>query len=326
LIFILFKRKTVFELKKNSDKSDMMKERRDFFSRRRINTVSKETIQNDQEGEEGEEEMTEAPEEVPVETPEEPESLAEKLLNPNKKRKRFLIENKSNKKSKMEKTFKDENFYITSERPIQEQIDDHHYSLGNNLDNAVLDLGGDERNTLKKASQVLIWDKKKKKYVRKHLSDGQHVKNNKIINESGAMVSKDHKPELYKKWKLNTKKRIQTVGETEDQIQKQSYKPTRSMDDDGDDSGVKSKSDPKKKKGGKSAKNELRTEEQIQKIRRDKEKKMKKQQTKEKINQLGWKKMAEKFHADGMMRAHKKRENQIKERMFNPKPKGRKKK
>jgi hypothetical protein len=315
-------------LKKNNDKSEMMKERRDFFSKRRINTISNETtIQND---EEEEVEMSETPSavETPTEEPnEEPESLAEKLLNPNKKRKRFLIENKSNKKMKNEKTFKDENFYITSERPIQEQIDDHHYSLGNNLDNAVLDLGGDERNTLKKASQVLIWDKKKKKYVRKHLSDGQHVKNNKIINESGAMVSKDHKPELYKKWKATTKKRIQSVGETEDKTQKQSYKSRIDDVDDGNshsNSGGQSKSDPKK--GGKNAKNELRTEEQIQKIRRDKEKKIKKQQTKDKINKLGWKKMAEKFHAEGMMRAHKKRENQARERMFNPKPKGKKKK
>ena len=79
----------------------------------------------------------------------------------------------------------------------------------------------------------------------------------------------------------------------------------------------------KKIKGGKS---EVKSDEQVMKIRRDKEKLKKKQKTKEQINQFGWKKMQAKFQAEGMARAQKKREENNKKHIFDPtlKKKGRK--
>eukprot|EP01080_Neovahlkampfia_damariscottae_P005159 gene5159-8765_t len=300
---------TVFELKKNSEKAEMMKERRDFFSKRNVaNKKSDQFVESDDEEEEEQEQEQEMEE----------ESLAEKLLNPNKKRKRFVIEQKTQNKKKKRDSFKDENFFITSERPIQDQIDDHHYSLGSSLDNAVLDLGGDENSTLKQNKQVLMWDHKKKKYIRKHLENGQHVKNSKIVNESGVAVSKDYKPELYKKWRETSKKRIQIVGEIEDKSNhtKKTYSNTISFEDDDQQS---NNNDNKKKKTIKKGKSEVKTDEQVMKIRRDKEKVKKKQRTKEQINQFGWKKMQQKFQEEGMIRAHKKREEKQNSFSFDPK-------
>ncbi|XP_072839817.2 ATP-dependent RNA helicase DDX54 [Pogona vitticeps] len=62
---------------------------------------------------------------------------------------------------------------------------------------AVLDLMGDENQSMNKNKQLLKWDRKKKRFVGQ---TGQEDKK-KIRTESGAYISSSYKSNLYEKWK-----------------------------------------------------------------------------------------------------------------------------
>ncbi|XP_040842882.1 ATP-dependent RNA helicase DDX54 isoform X1 [Ochotona curzoniae] len=66
---------------------------------------------------------------------------------------------------------------------------------------AVLDLMGDEAQTLTRTQQRLKWDRKKKRFVGQ---SGQEDKK-KIKTESGRYISSSYKRDLYKKWKQKQK-------------------------------------------------------------------------------------------------------------------------
>ncbi|XP_032458396.1 ATP-dependent RNA helicase DDX54 [Phocoena sinus] len=66
---------------------------------------------------------------------------------------------------------------------------------------AVLDLMGDEGQSLTKGQQQLKWDRKKKRFVRQ---SGQEDKK-KIKTESGRYISSSYKRDLYQKWKQKQK-------------------------------------------------------------------------------------------------------------------------
>jgi len=95
-------------------------------------------------------------------------------------------------------------------------------------------------------------------------------------------LKKDSKPELYKKWRDISKKRIQLVGEDENrQNRVEDLKPQKV---------------PK----GKKDKSELKTPDQIQKIKKQKEASLKKQKMKDKINRFGLGAVRRKLEIDGM--------------------------
>jgi ATP-dependent RNA helicase DDX54/DBP10 len=268
---------TVFDLKKGTQQSNMMTQRRKFLTQKtsRAAIHDKEDDDDEQEGYfEGRDEESDEEEQAPP-------SLKDLILDPKKKAQR------QDHTAQPKKSFRDERFFITGDKPVKDQIEDQYYSLGTNLDNAVFDLGADETKTMAKNKQVLLWDVKKKKYVRKHLTDGQHVKNNKIINESGVQVQKDGKTHLYSRWRDSSKKRIQFVGETEDSKIKVDTEQLKTL-------GVVNK------RGG--GKNELKSKADIDKIHKSKEKQKKLEKSRETIKKWGMKNFKQKIHLEGMVR------------------------
>jgi ATP-dependent RNA helicase DDX54/DBP10 len=85
-----------------------------------------------------------------------------------------------------------------------------------------LDLTPDERGTLQTQKSVMKWDARKKKYLPVMVAaDGRVVKKAQRKDESGAVIKDDgEKSGAYAKWAKSTKKRIQKVGELENENQK----------------------------------------------------------------------------------------------------------
>jgi hypothetical protein len=134
------------------------------------------------------------------------------LTNPKKKKERFIKMNKEIKKIE-KKSYRDEKNFINYERGAHEELEEEFYKIGND----VLDINGEDHETFKKNKNVTIWDKKKKKFVQKQVKEGEKVNlKNYFLNESGKKMKKKEDPHLYEKWKLKTKKRIQSSGENED--------------------------------------------------------------------------------------------------------------
>ncbi|XP_055461862.1 ATP-dependent RNA helicase DDX54 isoform X1 [Psammomys obesus] len=126
---------------------------------------------------------------------------------------------------------------------------------------AVLDLMGDEAQSMSQSRKQLRWDRKKKRFVGQ---SGQEDKR-KIKTESGRYINSSYKSDLYQKWK-----------------QKQKID-----DQDSDEDGPSSRQSPRPRRGGKRgrshgesqtravsapARSELKTKEQILKQRRQAQK------------------------------------------------------
>lgn len=80
-----------------------------------------------------------------------------------------------------------------------------------------MDLLPDDSSDIKKAKSVMRWDAKRKKYLPTMVTvDGKALKGQRR-NESGKKVKgKAQKSNIYEKWSKATKRRIQKVGEVED--------------------------------------------------------------------------------------------------------------
>lgn len=112
------------------------------------------------------------------------------------------------KSKKSKKTGKDEEFYIpyrpkdfNSERGLSLGADAG--SFEQQASSAVLDLMGDESNTLNQNKSLMKWDRKRKRFVR---DTGKEEKNKKIRTESGQVVtSKKRKKSFYEEWKKKYK-------------------------------------------------------------------------------------------------------------------------
>ncbi|ESO09857.1 hypothetical protein HELRODRAFT_190306 [Helobdella robusta] len=76
----------------------------------------------------------------------------------------------------------------------------------------VLDLVGDDNEEMKKRKNIMVWDRKKKKFVK-----GGENKTRKTKNEAGAVISgrNTKKNELYKTWL--EKKKIKHADSDEDE-------------------------------------------------------------------------------------------------------------
>jgi len=111
-----------------------------------------------------------------------------------------------------------EQFYLSVERDLTEEAKER----GLEMEQYQMDLMPDDASDIKKAKSVIRWDAKKKKYLPVMVSvDGRVMKNGKKRNESGHRVKGDaEKSSIYKKWMQSTKKRIQKVGEMEQEYNK----------------------------------------------------------------------------------------------------------
>jgi ATP-dependent RNA helicase DDX54/DBP10 len=109
-------------------------------------------------------------------------------------------------------------FYLSVERSQDEEAKER----GLNMEQYQLDLTPDESGTMRTQKSVMKWDARKKKYLPVMVAaDGRVVKANQRKNESGAIIKEDgEKSGSYAKWAKATKKRIQKVGELEDEKQK----------------------------------------------------------------------------------------------------------
>nr|XP_039248873.1 ATP-dependent RNA helicase DDX54-like [Styela clava] len=127
----------------------------------------------------------------------------------------------SNKKmKKLSHSAKDEEHYINYKPK------DHHTESGLSLDiskssfeheasGAVLDLMGDDDKSIRKQKgQRKVWDRKKKKFVQ--LQSNMSIKNGKIHTESGAIIKKSYKKNIYQEWKDKTKQEEQDEMTGED--------------------------------------------------------------------------------------------------------------
>ncbi|XP_076868105.1 ATP-dependent RNA helicase DDX54 [Brachyhypopomus gauderio] len=103
---------------------------------------------------------------------------------------------------------RDEDFYIPyrpkdfdSERGLS--IASEGNTFEQQASSAVLDLMGDESNSLNQHKTIMKWDRKKKRFVR---DTGKEDKKNKIKTESGQVVSaKKKKKSFYEEWKKKYK-------------------------------------------------------------------------------------------------------------------------
>ena len=94
-----------------------------------------------------------------------------------------------------------------------------------NTRDLVMDIMGDDAESMKKKGSKTVWDERKRKYVTRNMdtyaSDVAKVKEErrvkrKVQNESGAWVVEDNaKQNLYKKWAEKTHSAVPTVGEDE---------------------------------------------------------------------------------------------------------------
>jgi len=112
-------------------------------------------------------------------------------------------------------------FYLSTERNEDEEAKER----GLDMEQYQFDLVPDENNDIKKAKSVIKWDAKKKKYLPVMVSaDGRVVKSQKTRNESGVLVEGNpEKTGLYQKWAKATKRRIQKVGELQQNVSAPSW-------------------------------------------------------------------------------------------------------
>uniref|UniRef100_A0A673LSZ4 RNA helicase n=1 Tax=Sinocyclocheilus rhinocerous TaxID=307959 RepID=A0A673LSZ4_9TELE len=172
---------------------------------------------------------------------------------------------------KNRKSGKDEEFYIpyrpkdfNSERGLSLGGDDG--SFEQQASSAVLDLMGDESNTLNQHKNLMKWDSKRKRFVR---DMGKEDKNKKIKTESGQVISgKKKKKSFYEEWKKKYKiddRASDSDGETGGAIRGRSF-GHRGRGRGG------AQSQPAQQQSGSRVLSELKNREQILKQRKQKAK------------------------------------------------------
>ncbi|XP_016414737.1 ATP-dependent RNA helicase DDX54 [Sinocyclocheilus rhinocerous] len=173
---------------------------------------------------------------------------------------------------KNRKSGKDEEFYIpyrpkdfNSERGLSLGGDDG--SFEQQASSAVLDLMGDESNTLNQHKNLMKWDSKRKRFVR---DMGKEDKNKKIKTESGQVISgKKKKKSFYEEWKKKYKiddRASDSDGETGGAIRGRSFGGHRGRGRGG------AQSQPAQQQSGSRVLSELKNREQILKQRKQKAK------------------------------------------------------
>lgn len=170
------------------------------------------------------------------------------------------------KSKKTRKPGKDEEFYIpyrpkdfNSERGLSLGADSA--SFEHQASSAVLDLMGDESNTINQHKSLMKWDRKKKRFVR---DTGKEDKTKKIRTESGQVVNiKKRKKSFYEEWKKKYKiDDRDSDGETGGAIRGRSFGGRRGRGG--------AQSQPAQERSGSGVRSELKNREQILKQRKRK--------------------------------------------------------
>lgn len=106
-----------------------------------------------------------------------------------------------------------EQFYLSTAVDLTDEARER----GFDMEQYQMDLLPDDSSDIKKAKSVMRWDAKRKKYLPTMVTaDGRALKGQRR-NESGKKVKGEaQKSNIYEKWSKATKKRIQKVGEVED--------------------------------------------------------------------------------------------------------------
>lgn len=106
-----------------------------------------------------------------------------------------------------------EQFYLSTAVDLTDEARER----GFDMEQYQMDLLPDDSSDIKKAKSVMRWDAKRKKYLPTMVTvDGKALKGQRR-NESGKKVKGEaQKSNIYEKWSKATKRRIQKVGEVED--------------------------------------------------------------------------------------------------------------
>jgi len=143
----------------------------------------------------------------------------------------------------------------------------------------ILDLQPDDAHSIFRRKTMMQWDRRRKKYIQ--VTQGHEKKPKFIKNEAGQLIKLDAVPKgkLYSDWMSKSKKTIPKIGELEqlttsfqnyEQSKKRAYQKYKNT---APTSIYGSGGTQEKKPGNHPVKNELRTPEQIRKMKKEKLKK-----------------------------------------------------
>lgn len=189
--------------------------------------------------------------------------------------------------SESAKRFIDDNFHLTHQpdsSATDRGLEIEGKAMKTAFDSAVLDVLGDDDQTLRKSKSNMKWDRKKKRFVNETgFNDSKKTK--KIKTESGNWISASYSSDLYKKWKEKQKVGHDDDGSDDDhgahegggQYGRKGKSPmdmVKRMDPMKDISGRRNKSGGPSK-GGHEPKRELKRIDEILKVRIREERKKK---------------------------------------------------
>jgi len=105
-------------------------------------------------------------------------------------------------------------FYLSVERDKTQDAKER----GLEMEQYQVDLVPDDDKSIKKAKSVMRWDAKKKKFLPVMVAADGRVAKTQRRNEAGKKVSGEaERTDQYKRWARTTKKRIQKIGELEEE-------------------------------------------------------------------------------------------------------------
>eukprot|EP00746_Dinoflagellata_sp_MGD_P167272 gnl/MRDRNA2_/MRDRNA2_97765_c0_seq1.p1 gnl/MRDRNA2_/MRDRNA2_97765_c0~~gnl/MRDRNA2_/MRDRNA2_97765_c0_seq1.p1 ORF type:complete len:897 (-),score=223.15 gnl/MRDRNA2_/MRDRNA2_97765_c0_seq1:46-2568(-) len=125
---------------------------------------------------------------------------------------------------------KPKQFYLSVDRDMSQEAKER----GLDMEQYQVDLVPDDDKNIKQAKSVMRWNAKKKKFLPVMVSaDGRVAKDFQRRDEAGNRVlGEATRTDLYKKWARTTKKRIQKIGEFEQEVAKPKGKRDRGGADD----------------------------------------------------------------------------------------------
>ena len=117
--------------------------------------------------------------------------------------------------------FRDNEFYLS--HTGKEMQGDDAYAIkkrgtSDRLEDAIMDMLPDERNSLMQKHSVMKWDKRKKKYIRTKPETDLSSASKRQRTESGAMLSKKNRVQegaIYEQWKQRNNRAIPVMGAEE---------------------------------------------------------------------------------------------------------------
>ncbi|KAL3143989.1 hypothetical protein ABBQ32_003797 [Trebouxia sp. C0010 RCD-2024] len=168
--------------------------------------------------------------------------------------------------------FRDDNFYLGYDRGDNRYAEEG-FAVGGRGEDMVLDLAGDENDTMASLQKRHHWDKRKRRYIQ--LQPKEEVKAGKRVKtESGATATGPDAPSgLYQKWVKTNKRRVSHAGEEENGAAAAYSKNLANRFKKGGRGWVNPAKAPAGPAHGKGPKPELRTMDQVRKSRKDAERK-----------------------------------------------------